>query len=318
MKTRLRLRPRIDPGAEVDAVAGITERLAVLLAAGVPAATAWRHVAIGRNAADEQVLAAAATAAGEGDDIAEAIRRACEERPGTAATWAVLAAAWSVAAEAGAPLAASLRSLAAVLRDEAQLRRDVATALAGPAASARLVSALPVVALGFGAMLGFDTIGILLGNPLGLACLVLGSLFLWVGARWNRRLARSASASRADAGLELELLAIAMSSGASIQRARALALAAMQRHLPRVAGDGTVVDDVVGLAERAGAPVAELLRAEAFRVRRAARTDGESRAAALGVRLMLPLGACVLPAFVLLGVAPLMISVVTGTLGGAM
>jgi tight adherence protein B len=32
---------------------------------------------------------------------------------------------------------------------------------------------------------------------------------------------------------------------------------------------------------------------------------------------MLPLGLCVLPAFVLLGVAPLMISVVTGTLGGA-
>ena len=32
---------------------------------------------------------------------------------------------------------------------------------------------------------------------------------------------------------------------------------------------------------------------------------------------MLPLGACVLPAFVLLGVVPLLISVVTGTLGGA-
>jgi tight adherence protein B len=31
---------------------------------------------------------------------------------------------------------------------------------------------------------------------------------------------------------------------------------------------------------------------------------------------MIPLGCCVLPAFVLLGVAPLLISVVTGTLGG--
>ena len=63
--------------------------------------------------------------------------------------------------------------------------------------------------------------------------------------------------------------------------------------------------------------MAELLRAEAFRVRRAARADGAARAAALGVRLMLPLGVCVLPAFVLLGVAPLMISVISGTLGGA-
>ena len=71
------------------------------------------------------------------------------------------------------------------------------------------------------------------------------------------------------------------------------------------------------LSARAGAPVAELLKAEAFRVRRAARADGTARAAALGVRLMLPLGVCVLPAFVLLGVAPLMISVISGTLGGA-
>lgn len=358
MIARLRLRRRADPGAEVDAVAGLTERLAVLLSAGVPASSAWRYVSIGRATwgsgavasaprasrvegagdaasaaapsivrtsgsvpapeptADECVLAAAADAAVAGESVAEAIERARRAHEGASPTWAVLAAAWSVAAEAGAPLAASLRALAVVLRDEAQLRRDVGTALAGPAASARLVTALPVVALGFGALLGFDTVGVLLGNPLGLACLVLGGVLLWAGSRWNRGLARAASESSADAGLELELLAIAMSSGASIERARALARAVMHRHLPHT-GDGDVVDEVVGLATRAGAPVAELLRAEAFRVRRAARTDGEARAAALGVRLMLPLGLCVLPAFVLLGVAPLMISVVTGTLGGA-
>ena len=63
--------------------------------------------------------------------------------------------------------------------------------------------------------------------------------------------------------------------------------------------------------------MADLLRAEAARRRRTARADGAARAAALGVRLMLPLGVCVLPAFVLLGVVPLIVSVVTGTLGGA-
>ena len=90
----------------------------------------------------------------------------------------------------------------------------------------------------------------------------------------------------------------------------------MRDALPHV-GDGAEVDAVLELSARAGAPVAELLKAEAFRVRRAARADGAARAAALGVRLMLPLGVCVLPAFVLLGVAPLMISVISGTLGGA-
>ncbi|RXZ72189.1 hypothetical protein ESP51_04705, partial [Agromyces albus] len=38
------LRRRPDPAAEVDAIAAITERLAVLLAAGVSASTAWSHV----------------------------------------------------------------------------------------------------------------------------------------------------------------------------------------------------------------------------------------------------------------------------------
>lgn len=314
---RLTRRRRADPAAEVDAIAAVTERLAVLLAAGVAAPTAWSHVgADSISVADAAVLATAAAAARRGDPVATAIVEGRGEGPATSTAWPVLAAAWAVAAESGAPLAGSLRDLASVLRDEAQLRREVRAALAGPAASARLVTALPAIAVLFGATLGFDTVGVLFGNPIGLACLALGLGCLWCGHRWNRALAERAGRSRVDAGLELELLAIAMSSGVSIDRARGLTRDTVLAFVPH-AGDGAEVDAVLGLAARAGAPVAELLRAEAFRLRRAARSAGVERAAALGVRLMLPLGLCVLPAFVLLGVAPLMISVVTGTLGGA-
>jgi tight adherence protein B len=314
---RLAGRRHPDPAAEIDAVAAVTERLAVLLAAGVPAPNAWSNVgADGVSDADAEVLAIAGSAARQGDPVAPAVSGSLPERPTASAAWPVLAAAWAVAAESGAPLAGSLRELAAVLRDEAQLRREVRAALAGPAASARLVMALPVIAVAFGATLGFDTFGVLFGNPLGLACLTLGLACLWAGHRWNRALAERAGRSRVDAGLELELLAIAMSSGVSIDRARALTRESIVQFVPH-AGDGAEIDAVLGLAARAGAPVAELLRAEAFRLRRASRSAGAERAAALGVRLMLPLGLCVLPAFVLLGVAPLMISVVTGTLGGA-
>ncbi|MBM7829890.1 tight adherence protein B [Agromyces cerinus] len=315
---RLGGRRRPDPAAEVDAIAAVTERLAVLLAAGVPAPSAWSNVgADSISGADAGVLAIAAAAARRGDPVAPAIADSLPDRPEASAAWPVLAAAWGVAAESGAPLAGSLRELAAVLRDEAQLRREVRAALAGPAASARLVMALPAIAVLFGATLGFDTLGVLFGNPIGLACLALGLASLWGGHRWNLVLAARAGRSRVDAGLELELLAIAMSSGVSIDRARALTRDTIVRFVPH-AGDGAEVDAVLGLAARAGAPVAELLRAEAYRLRRAARSAGVERAAALGVRLMLPLGLCVLPAFVLLGVAPLMISVVTGTLGGAL
>ena len=320
------LRHRPDPAADIDAVAAVTERLAVLLSAGVPAPIAWAHVG------DRPLLVAASAAAADGRSVADAIvaatrpaAAAADSRPAAdsaatsasaAAAWSVLAAAWAVAAESGAPLASSLRDLAAALRDEAQLRREVRTALAGPVASARLVMALPFIAVAFGALVGFDTVSVLFGNPIGLACVVLGGLLLWAGHRWSARLAARASASSADAGLELELLAIAMSGGASTERARDVVRRALEASgVP--ARDRAASDEVIGLAARAGAPVSELLRAEAFRLRRVARAEGAARAAALGVRLMLPLGACVLPAFVLLGVVPLLVSVVSVTLGGA-
>jgi tight adherence protein B len=206
--------------------------------------------------------------------------------------------------------------LAVALRDEAQLRRDAAALLAGPAASARLVAALPVIAVAFGGLLGFDTVGVLVGGPVGLACLFLGGALLWGGARWSRALIDRAAVAQPAAGLRMELLAVALSSGASLARAEELVSAALSRHLPGLEATGESAR-VIALAERAGAPVAELLRAEAVRLRGEARAEGAARAATLGVGLMIPLGCCVLPAFVLLGVVPLMISVVTGTLGGA-
>ncbi|MET4158834.1 type II secretion system F family protein [Agromyces sp. PvR057] len=313
------LRTAPDAAAGVDHVASVVERLAVLLSAGVPASAAWRHLS--ESGEGDPVLAAAAEAGGTGEPIAEAIAAARDDVP-EAEGWAVLAAAWQVAGESGAPLTTSLRELASAMRDEAQVRREVRTSLAGPAASARMVLALPLVALAFGSVLGFDTSGVLLGNPIGVACLLLGGAFLWVAFRWSRSLATRAAAFDEGAGLDLELLAIGMAGGASVERARALVASALARHGlggddARRAAASATLDDIVRLAERAGAPIVELLRAEARRGRRIARTDAATRGAALGVRLMLPLGVCVLPAFVLLGVAPLLISVVTGTIGGA-
>jgi tight adherence protein B len=43
---------------------------------------------------------------------------------------------------------------------------------------------------------------------------------------------------------------------------------------------------------------------------------GERKAATLAVTLMLPLGLCILPAFMVLGVAPLLIAVISSTVTG--
>jgi len=57
------------------------------------------------------------------------------------------------------------------------------------------------------------------------------------------------------------------------------------------------------------------LRARAARIRAERRSRTRAAAATLGVHLVLPLGLCFLPAFVLLGLVPLVLSLATGLLG---
>jgi pilus assembly protein TadC len=64
-----------------------------------------------------------------------------------------------------------------------------------------------------------------------------------------------------------------------------------------------------------GAPSGPALRARSAALRRDSRRAAQEAAARLGVRLVLPLGLCFLPAFVLLGLVPLMLSLGRGLLG---
>lgn len=61
-----------------------------------------------------------------------------------------------------------------------------------------------------------------------------------------------------------------------------------------------------------GAPSAAVLGSRADAIRRHRRSESQRRAAALGVRLVVPLGVCSLPAFVALSVVPLLMSLVPG------
>ncbi|WP_285728129.1 type II secretion system F family protein [Psychromicrobium xiongbiense] len=57
-----------------------------------------------------------------------------------------------------------------------------------------------------------------------------------------------------------------------------------------------------------GAPSASMLRAEVGRLRRQEHRELQRRAASLGVRLVLPMGLCALPAFFALGVIPVLLA----------
>ena len=58
-------------------------------------------------------------------------------------------------------------------------------------------------------------------------------------------------------------------------------------------------------AHRSGAPVVAAVDRLSEELARRARADVEDRARAVGVRAAVPLGVCLLPAFLLLGIVPL-------------
>ena len=354
----MRWRRRNDDEPPIEAVAAVTQRLAVLLSAGVSPVSAWGYLlpteptsgvsprgaapaagpvaalagvptdadvsaavpAAASSASTARIIRAAALAGARGDGVADAVAaeaRALGGQLGDA--WLGLAAAWDVATRAGAPLAACLRDLAASFRELGQLHRDLAVALAGPRSTARMVMALPLIGIVFGAMMGFNALAAFLTVP-GAVCLAAGACLMVAANRWNGRLLRSARARDPTPGLELDLTAIGMAGGGSMERARALARSAAERFgLDRAgpnegAASSDRIDRVLELSARAGVPAAELLRSEADQARRDARSDGQRRAAALAVTLMLPLGVCVLPAFMLVGVVPLILTVLSSTL----
>jgi len=147
----------------------------------------------------------------------------------------------------------------------------------------------------------------------------------------------TASGGRGYTGLEstaimLELAAAALDSGAGLGRALELlapcsAPTIRESLRPVVAALAIGADwetawrssavqnpaalrlrDSLAFAALTGAPSSAVLYAQAARLRREEFRSAERRAAALGVKLVVPLGLCSLPAFICLGVVPVLLA----------
>ncbi|MFK3678331.1 type II secretion system F family protein [Microbacterium sp. NPDC090218] len=296
MVTRLRRAPGDDSTGATDAATSV-QTLAVLLQAGAVPLIAWRHLA---GTGDPHAVA-----------VVDRVERgvpllAAIEAEGGA--WNDLAAAWEIATTVGAPLAEVLRIIAESLRDAAAAADDVRIALAEPAGTARLLLMMPLAGLLLGFALGFDTIGVIVGTPLGALCVVAGLLLVLAARLWTRRLLQRARPEPGTPGMRAELVAVGLAGGASIDRALQLVA-----HSSASGGSEERIRSVLDLSRAAGVPAAELLRASAAQDRHAARVQGRLRAAKLSTRLLIPLGVCTLPAFLLLGVAPMLLSVLSAT-----
>lgn len=249
---------------------------------------------------------------------------------------------------AGAPLATSLERAAehAEERIDALLGRQ--SALAAPRATGRILSWLPLLGLGLGVLMGSDPVGVLTGSILGALTGMLGLGLAFAGRRWTAALvhraevesvrtanaeseaekpASPAGAVPVDTALVLELLAAQLRAGlAPLAALGTLAEALNSRALHTVcqrlqmgsgwgnAWSGSAaatfgeLRDALAPAYTGGAPSTALLLSLADAHRLSERRAAERAAGKLSVALVVPLGLCSLPAFICLGIVPILIS----------
>ncbi|WP_082565808.1 type II secretion system F family protein [Arthrobacter sp. Soil782] len=124
---------------------------------------------------------------------------------------------------------------------------------------------------------------------------------LAVGSSLERGLDVLARSASAPAGAALTSVKTALDLGASWDVAWA---AVPHTKDVRAAQE---LGNALRFAGTTGAPSAAVVTAHATQFRRRRNREAEQRAAALGVRLVVPLGLCSLPAFVCLGVIPILV-----------
>jgi len=238
-------------------------------------------------------------------------------------------------------VAAALSGIAAVALLTGHHRTDVLTraspgrARMRPAGAALIPGAVMGAAAGAG--LGWAFMGGGLSPWLGGGAGLVGAL--WLARRAPTRSAREQLEMTHDFPLVLSFLAAVVESGAPLRSAAAAVSlvaddqngARLQRVLARcdvgftdaeawrALADDVLWGDVARELARcvdAGAAVAGVLRSAAERASKAQAADATARARAVGVSSTLPLVACFLPAFLLVGVVPIIGGLISGYMAG--
>ena len=245
----------------------------------------------------------------------------------------------------GAPLADVLDAIGDAIDDAQAVEEARRVASAGPLMSARVLAALPLVGVGAALALGASPWAFYTGGGPGSVCAAVGVAAWGAGIASCRRIlerCRRSEASgpptgsgavSADGALACDLVASALACGASIPRAlAALAEACSHEELAwtaRALRVGASWEEAWEDAPTWARPLGEALEASwtcgtdpegmlarsAAWERRTRLVEARTKAEELSVRLVGPLGVFFLPAFLALGIAPLLAHLMGG-IGG--
>lgn len=191
----------------------------------------------------------------------------------------------------------------------ARLVRMVEVGSSSARQTANILSGLPVLTVCAAELFGFPVLRVLFGSSFGWICLGAGALGVVMGWAWMARIRGAIPHITVGLGLALTIAA---------EIARSNSLGRDQRGLvdSLAVGWGTLaelasLDSLQSTAREFGVPLANILELEAQRVRREAMMNIEMAIELLPGRLLGPVGACLLPAFVLTTVVPIVVSMAT-------
>lgn len=297
-------RSRGDPGSgETSVPAAVAARCAALLRGGMSPTQAVRVLVTDLEGVETRAIAARVA---EGVSVGQAFGEV--DGP----EWRVLGAAWRIAETSGAPFAPALDRIAAALHGIAEGARKRSVLLAGPKMTATLVAWLPLASVLVSLLLGFDPIPVFF-TPLGAVLLVVGVTLQALGMRWSARLMARVERQDRVAGLECELAWIALAGGAppalALRRVADAVSEARAEWIPLDAlRNGEPLARALRTATAAGVQASALLLDAAGELRAQTQAALEREAERLGVRILLPLACCVLPAFIAVGVVPIVVA----------
>ena len=185
----------------------VIRQLSALTAAGIPQNRVWSeleqawtsnrgaYLASSGDRVTRDVVSTIGQAARVSEAGMDAVRALESTRPQLFSSKAVvdaLTATWSVSKQTGSPISEVLVRIAEAVEDDLDAHAAREAAMSGPRATARLLSALPLVGLAIGLILDADPIGVLVGSLWGRVALGLGMVLGATGALWTRHLVASA------------------------------------------------------------------------------------------------------------------------------
>lgn len=216
----------------------------------------------------------------------------------------------AVAKDAGSAVAAEMEAIADLIKSRERLIQRIGVAHAGPRATARLVIWLPVLTLLIAQLVGWNVIGSIFDSPIVFISVLLGLVLLLTSKLTTSRMLKRAKPTESYIGFYLMGVAIESSGGSNLTKAKEQALSTYQDVFGSLPANLELeqLEDVEKLVNQTGARVNSLLRGQAQSLQEAELVKTEIGIEKLGVRLMLPLGLGVLPAFVLLAIVPLMVT----------